>query len=126
MQHIIAWLAWHLARRGTDDLWLVDSTPVECGRSRTTQQRSGLAGCGFEYGYCASHSRYFWRLRFHLVATPAGLPTAFALAPAKADERDIASEMIAHGRLARAGQTLMAVKGYLKRRASLKSSTRPT
>ena len=40
------------------------------------------------------------------------LPIAFALAPAKADERDIATEMIAHARLARAGQTLMADKGY--------------
>ena len=110
MQHIIAWLArdcpsWH------DDLWLVDSTPVECGRSRTTQQRSDLGGWA-EYGYCASHSRYFWGLRFHLVATPSGLPTAFALAPAKANKRDIATEMIAHARLARTGQTLMADKGY--------------
>ena len=110
MQHIIAWLArdcpsWH------DDLWLVDSTPVECGRSRTTQQRSEVGGWA-EYGYCASHSRYLWGLRFHLVATPSGLPVAFALAPAKADERDIATEMIAHARLARAGQTLMADKGY--------------
>ena len=70
MQHIIAWPArdcpsWH------DDLWLVDSTPVECGRSRTTQQRSDLGGWA-EYGYCASHSRYFWGLRLHLVATPSG------------------------------------------------------
>ena len=110
MQHIIAWPArdcpsWH------DDLWLVDSTPVECGRSRTTQQRSDPGGWA-EYGYCASHSRYFWGLRFHLVATPSGLPIAFALAPAKADKRDIATEMIAHARLARAGQTLMADKGY--------------
>ena len=99
MQHVIAWLAracpsWH------DDLWLVDSTPVECGRSRTTQQRSDLGGWA-EYGYCASHSRYFWGLRFHLVATPSGLPVAFALAPAKADERDTATGMIAHARLAR-------------------------
>ena len=43
MQHVITWLArdcpsWH------DDLWLVDSTPVECGRSRTTQQRSEVGG----------------------------------------------------------------------------------
>lgn len=28
----------------TDDLWLVDSTPVECGRSRETVKRSDLAG----------------------------------------------------------------------------------
>ena len=42
----------------TDDVWVVDSTPVECGRSRDTTQRSELAGWA-EYGYCASHSRYF-------------------------------------------------------------------
>ena len=28
----------------TDDVWLVDSTPVECGRSRETAKRSVLAG----------------------------------------------------------------------------------
>ena len=43
----------------TDDVWVVDSTPVECGRSRETARRSDLAGWA-EYGYCASHSRYFW------------------------------------------------------------------
>src|SRR5690348_10888692 len=41
-----------------DDVWVVDSTPVECGRSRETAKRSELAGWA-EYGYCASHSRYF-------------------------------------------------------------------
>lgn len=41
----------------TDDVWLVDSTPVECGRSRKTAQRSDLAGWA-QYGYCASHSRF--------------------------------------------------------------------
>lgn len=52
----------------TDDLLVVDSTPIERVRSRETVKRSALAGIG-EYGYCASHSRYFWRLRLHLVAT---------------------------------------------------------
>ena len=28
----------------SDNIWVVDSTPVECGRSRATQQRSDLAG----------------------------------------------------------------------------------
>ncbi len=41
------------------DTWLIDSTPVECGRSRPTAKRSNLAGWA-GYGYCASHSRYFW------------------------------------------------------------------
>jgi hypothetical protein len=27
-----------------------------------------------QYGYCASHSRYFWGLRLHLVCTLHGLP----------------------------------------------------
>ena len=65
------------ASRGTKTVWLVDSTPVECGTSRETRKRSDLAGWA-EYGYCASHSRWCWGLRLHLVATPAGLPTAFA------------------------------------------------
>ena len=42
-----------------DDVWVVDSTPVECARSRETARRSEMAGWA-EYGYCASHSRYFW------------------------------------------------------------------
>ena len=72
----------------TDDVWVVDSTPVECGRSRETARRSELAGWA-EYGYCASHSRYFWGLRLHLLCTLKGLPVGFALNGAKADERQV-------------------------------------
>jgi hypothetical protein len=64
----IEWLITALARGTslwTDDVWVVDSTPVECGRSRETTRRSDLAGYA-EYGYCASHSRFFWGLRRHL------------------------------------------------------------
>jgi hypothetical protein len=46
----------------SDDVWVVDSTPVQCGCSRETVTRSDAAGWA-EYGYCASHSRYFWGLR---------------------------------------------------------------
>ena len=69
----------------SDDVWVVDSTPVECGRSKETTRRSDLAGWA-EYGYCASHSRFFWGLRLHLVCTLHGLPVAFALTGAKTDE----------------------------------------
>lgn len=60
----IGWLAAVLATTSvyTDDVWLVDSTPVECARSRPTVQRSNLAGWA-GYGYCPSHSRFFWGLR---------------------------------------------------------------
>jgi len=79
---------------GGDDVWLVDSTPVECGRSRETQKRSDLAGWA-EYGYCASHSRYFWGLRLHLVTTLHGLPLGWALTGAKADEREVFEQIVA-------------------------------
>jgi len=98
----------------SDDVWVVDSTPVECGRSRETARRSDLAGWA-EYGYCASHSRYFWGLRLHLVCTLQGLPVAFALAGAKADERDVLAGMLAADPdliSTRPGQTLIGDKNY--------------
>jgi hypothetical protein len=97
-----------------DDVWVIDSTPVECGRSRDTARRSDLAGWA-EYGYCASHSRYFWGLRLHLVATLGGLPIAFALTGAKADERQtLLGILAADPALAahRPGQTLIAGRQY--------------
>ena len=98
----------------TDDVWVVDSTPVECGRSRDTARRSDLAGWA-EYGYCAAHSRYFWGLRLHLVCTLHGLPVAFALTGAKADEREVLLAMftIEPGLVAsRPGQILIGDKNY--------------
>ena len=71
---------------------------------------------GAEYGYCASHFRYsFWGLRLHLICTPSGLPIAFALANAKADEREVARDMLEidpHLLAGRPGQKLMGDKGY--------------
>jgi DDE family transposase len=99
----------------TDDVWVVDSTPVECARSRETVKRSDLAGWA-QYGYCASHSRWFWGLRLHLVCTLHGLPVGFALAGAKADERQVLLDILADGELAgRAGQVLIGDKGYYGR-----------
>ena len=103
--------------RCTDDVWVVDSTPVECGRSRETTKRSDLPGWA-EYGYCASHSRFFWGLRLHLVCAVSGLPVAFALTGAKADEREILLGMLdADPNLlaTHPGQTLMADKNYYGR-----------
>ncbi|KUG57269.1 transposase [Kocuria rosea subsp. polaris] len=92
----MAWLIGVLAADTTiagDDVWLVDSTPVECARSRETVKRSALVGWA-QYGYCASHSRYFWGLRLHLVATVHGLPVGWALTGAKADERVVLTEIL--------------------------------
>lgn len=96
----------------TDDVLVVDSTPVECARSRETVKRSDLAGWA-EYGYCASHSRYFWGLRLHLVTTLHGLPIAYALTGAKADERTVLSDLIdTEPALLRGQRTIIADKNY--------------
>lgn len=96
-----------------DDVWVADSTPVECARSRETVKRSDLAGHA-EYGYCASHSRFFWGFRLHLVATLQGLPIGFALTGAKADERDTL-EAILQRIPARHNVMILADKNYFGR-----------
>ena len=101
----------------SDDVWVVDSTPVQCGCSRETVRRSDAAGWA-EYGYCASHSRYFWGLRLHLVCTLTGLPVMFALAGAKADERETLLGMLGAARdvtAAHPGQVIIGDKNYFGR-----------
>jgi len=113
LRHVIRSVATDTAL-WSDDVWVVDSTPVECGRSRQTAKRSELAGWA-TYGYCASHSRYFWGLRLHLVCTLHGLPVAVALTGAKADERQVLLDLLAvePGLVAaRPGQALIADKHY--------------
>jgi hypothetical protein len=112
----MSWLIAVLARDTSvwsDDVWVADSTPVECGRSRETTRRSDLAGWA-EYGYCASHSRYFWGLRLHLLTTLHGLPAGFALTGAKADERQVLLGILKEPALSagRTGQVIIADKNY--------------
>lgn len=101
----------------SDDVRVVDSAPVECGRSRETARRSDAAGWA-EYGYCASHSRYFRGLRLHLACTLSGLPVLFAVAGAKADERETLLGMLEAGQDIvndHPGQTLTGDKNYFGR-----------
>jgi Transposase DDE domain len=112
----IGWLIRAIARDTSmwgDDVWVVDSTPVECGRSRETAKRSELAGWA-EYGYCASHSRYFWGLRLHLLCTLQGLPVGFALTGAKADERQVLLDILSDPEVTtqRLRQTVIGDKNY--------------
>jgi hypothetical protein len=88
---------------------LLDSTPVPCGQSRETARRSELAGSA-AYGYCRSHSRYFWGFRLYLLCASDGMPIAFELAPANAPERQVAAEMLE--RVALEGYTVIADKGF--------------
>ncbi len=97
-----------------DRLRLLDSTPVPCGASRQTVKRSELAGWA-TYGYCASHSRYFWGLRLYLLCAGDGMPVSFCLAPANEGEREVAAAMLDRARrdgLLTSGEIIVADKGF--------------
>lgn len=98
--------SWH------DLLRLVDSTPVPCAASRQTVKRSDLGGYA-GYGYCPSHSRYFWGLRLYLVTTAEGMPVLWALAHPKLGEREVTGALLeADPHLIRPGQIILADKGF--------------
>lgn len=92
-----------------DDLVLIDSTPVECARSVETVRRSALSDAA-GYGYCRSHSRWFYGFRLHLVAAPDGTPRAAILAGADQPEREIALTLLP--RALHGGELVIADKGY--------------
>lgn len=92
-----------------DQLRLLDSTPIPCAASRETVKRSALAGHA-GYGYCASHSRYFWGFRLYVLCAPDGMPFGFELAPANAPERIVAAEIL--DRVQQPGYTIISDKGF--------------
>jgi hypothetical protein len=101
--------SWH------DLLRLVDSTPLPCAASRETVKRSDLAGHA-GYGYCASHSRFFWGFRLYLVTTADGLPVIWGLANPKIGEREVVKALLEREHhLIRAGQVLLGDKGFAGR-----------
>jgi hypothetical protein len=96
-----------------DDLVLVDSTPVECARSVETTRRSQLADAA-DYGYCASHSRYFWGFRLHGLFALDGTPRALMLTSPKTPERDVCLSLLS--RCQRSGRLcVVGDKGYAGR-----------
>jgi hypothetical protein len=108
----IEWLVAVFAQQSPgyyDDLVLLDSTPVECARSVETVRRSQLSDAA-GYGYCRSHSRWFFGFRLHLVAAPDGTPRAAILAPADQKEREIALRLLP--RALHGGELVIADKGY--------------
>ncbi|MFW0775975.1 IS982 family transposase [Paenarthrobacter nitroguajacolicus] len=101
--------SWHEVLR------LVDSTPVPCGTSRETVKRSDLSGHA-DYGYCASHSRFFWGFRLYLISTPDGMPVIWGLANPKIGEREVTQSLLEHDHhLIRAGQVILGDKGFAGR-----------
>lgn len=101
--------SWH------EILRLVDATPVPCGTSRETVKRSDLAGHA-GYGYCASHSRFYWGLKLYLVCTPEGMPVIWGLANPKIGERAATEALLTRDHhLVAAGQVILGDKGFAGR-----------
>ncbi|MGH3525394.1 MAG: IS982 family transposase [Mycobacterium sp.] len=97
----------------SDDLLLIDSTPVECARSRETVKRSALADAA-DYGWCASHSRYFWGFRLHALFAPDGTPRALTLASPKRDDREVGLTLLKRCNRG-GGETVLGDKNYAGR-----------
>jgi Transposase DDE domain len=100
-----------------EHLRLVDSTPLPCAASRETVKRSDLAGDA-GYGYCASHSRYFWGFRLYLITTPEGMPVVWGLATPKLGEREVVQALLeadTDHQLLRTGDVLLGDKGFAGR-----------
>lgn len=101
--------SWH------DQLRLLDSTPLPCAASRETVKRSDLAGHA-GYGYCASHSRFFWGFRLYLIAAPDGMPIIWGLANPKIGEREVTRALLERDHtLIRRGQVILGDKGFASR-----------
>jgi hypothetical protein len=87
-----------------------------CSRTYLASARTWPGGPPTAGG--ASHSRWFWGLRLHLVCTLHGLPILFALTGAKAVDREVLAELLAMEPdlvAARPGQLLIADKNYYGR-----------
>ena len=94
MQASLVWLAEKTPAESGDTLRLMDATPVPCGRSRLTANRSNLFGWA-GYGYEAAHSRWYWGTKLMFICTPGGMITGFGLAnPKLFGEREQARQLL--------------------------------
>ncbi len=95
MEAALRWLADHTPATA-ETLRLMDATPVPCGHSVITARRSDLYGWA-GYGYCPSHSRWYWGAKLLLMCTCDGTVTGFCLAnPKLYGEREQARQMLQH------------------------------
>ena len=95
-----------------DSLLLLDTTPLPCGQSTATVNRSELAPyCGF--GYSPAHSRYFWGMRLVLLSGPDGAIVDFDLVPADTPEREAGLTLLERQPLQ--GQPVLCDKGFAGR-----------
>lgn len=92
-----------------DGISFIDTTPLPCGQSVQTVNRSELAPwCGS--GYSAAHSRWYWGMRLVLWCGPDGCVRDFDLVPANAPERESVLALLERQPIE--GQLVIADKGF--------------
>ena len=93
MEAALRWLA-GATPASAEMLRLMDATPVPCGQSVITARRSDLYGYA-GYGYCPSHSRWYWGAKLLIICTCDGTVTGFGLAnPKLHGEREQARQIL--------------------------------
>jgi hypothetical protein len=93
MEAALRWLA-GATPASAEMLRLMDATPVPCGQSVITARRSDLFGYA-GYGYCPSHSRWYWGAKLLIICTCDGTVTGFGLAnPKLHGEREQARQIL--------------------------------
>lgn len=97
-----------------DEIVVIDSTPVECGRSVETARRSRLADSA-SHGYSRSHSRWFWGMRLHLATSLDGSLRACQLESAERPEREIALNRLLPRAAQSGARIAICDKGYAGR-----------
>jgi Transposase DDE domain len=103
-----------LAPSWCDGLRLLDATPLPCGASRATVERSALwPHCA--YGWDRSHSRWYWGFKLYLLTAPDGMPITWCLATPTLGEREVAAVLLddaARQQALAAGTIILADKGF--------------
>ena len=93
----------------SDELRLLDTTPLPCGQSVETTRRSQLAPwAGF--GYCPAHSRRYWGFKLVLLCATDGTICDFDLVAANTGERQAALALLAANPIE--GATIICDKGF--------------
>ena len=80
---------WSIPRRWSA---LAAARPSSAAASRASNDALANAA---DYGYCASHSRFFWGFRLHALFALDGTPRALALTSPKIDEKLVCVQLVA-------------------------------
>src|ERR671937_1055641 len=110
IEPVLRSLHWALAQRlaGPAEIYhVLDTTPIPA-RHRVRACRHGLFAGQASFGWCVSKTEWVYGCKVALSVTPAGVISAFGLAPAACDERPIGDALIA----ADGHDAYLADKGY--------------